>query len=127
MAPGAEAIVGPSGYRAIDPELPWMGRSVLGPRRLRADDARAVMAAEDPVALGLMLAYARSYAGTFGGIVQGIAGAAALTMLGRRREAAWAVAVAGGSGLVVVETRRRARQWEAVIETRLALLGSGAA
>ncbi|WP_156165547.1 hypothetical protein [Demequina rhizosphaerae] len=119
--------MGPSGYRRIDPALPSMGRSVLGPRRLTADDARAVMAGEDPVALGLMLAYARSYAGALGGVVQGLAGAAALTLAGRRREAAWAAAMAGGSALVVVETRRRARQWEAIVETRLAQLAGAAA
>ncbi|MDN4474571.1 hypothetical protein QQX09_01755 [Demequina sp. SYSU T00192] len=119
--------MGPSSYRVLDADLPWLGSSPLGPRRLGVDDARAVMGAQDPVALALMLAYARSYAGALGGAVQGLAGAAALALVGRRRASGWALAVAAGSALAVIETRRRARQWEAVIETRLATLAGASA
>ncbi len=109
-------------YRDVDPSLPWMGASLLGPRRLTRDAAAAVMASDDGLALGLMLAYARSYAAVLGGVVYGSAGAAALGLLGRRREAAVAAAAAGLSALVVVEARRRARQWESVIGARLSTL-----
>jgi len=118
--------MGASRYRDLDPGLPRMGASPTGPRRLTDDAAAAVAASTDPRALGMMLAYARSYAGALGGVVQGAAGAAVLGSLGRRQAAAWAAAVAGLSALSVVETRRRARQWEAVIEARLATLGGGA-
>ncbi|WP_296664403.1 hypothetical protein [Demequina sp.] len=109
-------------YRDVDPTLPWMGASSLGPRRLTREAAVAVMACADPLALALMLAYARSYAAALGGVVQGSAAAVALGLLGHRREAAFAAAGAGLSALVVVEARRRARQWESVIGARLASL-----
>ncbi len=111
-----------SRYREVDPSLPWMGASPLGPRRLRLTDAEAVMASTDPVALALMHGYARSYAAATGGGVLSIAAAAALGLVGRRREAALAALSAGWCAAIVVEARRRARRWEAVIEARLAMV-----
>lgn len=111
-----------SHYRDVDPSLPWMGGSSLAPRRLTRERAEAVMASSDAFALALMRGYARSYAGALGGAVQGTAAALALALVGRRREAAVAALGAGACALVVVETRRRARQWEAVIEARQAQL-----
>ncbi|WP_062464520.1 hypothetical protein [Demequina soli] len=118
--------MGPSGYRELDPGLPWMGGGIV-PRRLAADDARAVLACESPLALGMMLAYARSYAGPLGGVVQGTVAGAVLALTGRRAAAGWAWAGAGAAGLGFVETRRRARQWEAVVESRLGVLAAAAA
>ena len=98
----------------------------LGPRRLTTDDARAVMASSDAVALGLMRAYARSYAAVLGGVVIGAAASAAFALTGRRGWAALAALDTGAGVLVVVEARRRARQWEAVIDARLTMLaGAG--
>ncbi|WP_062293570.1 hypothetical protein [Demequina phytophila] len=117
--------MGPSRYRALEAALPWIGEGML-PRRVTVDDARAVSRAEDPVALGLMLAYARSYAGALGGVVMGVASGGVLALAGRRRAAAWALGGAGLAALAVIEARRRARRWEALIEARLALLAGEA-
>ncbi|WP_062520681.1 hypothetical protein [Demequina silvatica] len=113
--------MGPSRYRDLEPALPWMGAGML-PRRVRVDDARAVSGAQDPVALGLMLAYARSYAGALGGVVMGLGAAGGLALAGRRRAATWALGSAAFAALGVVEARRRARRWEALVEARLTTL-----
>ncbi len=114
-----------SRYRDLDASLPWMGASVLGPRRLSRADAVAIMDSTDALALALMRGYARSYAAATGGAVIGVSAAAALALLERRREAALAALGAGWCAAVVVEARRRARRWEAVIEARLAMISSG--
>lgn len=106
-------------YAQVDPSLPWMGASVLGPRTMKVDDARAVMAAEDPVALALMYGYARSYAAVAGGLFWAPAFALVSWYVGWTAAAAAALVGFAVIGWVVMETRRRARQWEAVIQTRL--------
>lgn len=113
-------------YRDHDPSLPWMGGSSLGPRRLTRARAETIALSSDRLALSLMLGYARSYAAAAGGMVASAAAGAALAAMGRRREAAQALAAAGACGLVVIEARRRARQWEAVIAARLWSLGADA-
>ena len=118
--------MGPSRYRDVDESLPWMGGAAWGPRRPTVDDALAVGRAEDPVALGLMLGYARSYAGVLGGVVIGATAATACALAGQGTRAVAATVVAGLSALSVVETRRRARAWAAIIEARLAVMGERA-
>jgi len=106
-------------YPQVDPSLPWMGASVLGPRSMKVDDARAIMAAEDSTALALMYGYARSYAAVSGGLFAAPAFALMFAYLGWTEAALTALVGVAVIGWVVMEARRRARQWEAVIGARL--------
>lgn len=109
-------------YLQRDASLPDMGSSGLGPRTMTARDVEAVMACDDVAALGQMSAYSRSYFATAGGIVFGAVGAVAGILIGRRHLAVVSAALAGASTLVTIEARRRARQWDAVVQARLTAL-----
>ncbi|WP_084130522.1 hypothetical protein [Demequina sp. NBRC 110055] len=102
--------------------LPDMGASGRGPRRMGAADVDAVMACEDAEALAEMKAYARSYFAMSGLIVMATGGAVAASLTGRARWVGASTAVAVLAGLGVIEARRSARQWEAVVDARLATL-----
>lgn len=99
-----------------------MGDGPLGPRPLEPSDVDAVMGCTDAAALAELKAYARSYFAVSGSIVAGVTVAAAATLARRPALAAIAVFGAGAAGMIVLEARRRARQWEAVADARLALL-----
>lgn len=112
--------MGAGAYRHADPALPWMGASPAGPRPVTTDDAATVQACENVAALGLMRGYARSYFGPAGGIVLGVAGLAVGAVTGRARVALLGVGMAALAGLGTIETRRRAREWESMIDARIA-------
>lgn len=107
-------------YREECADLPWIGGSYLGPRTMSRGDAAAIMACSHPAALALMHGYARSYMAVLGAVVLAPAVAGALWLWGHTTAAAITLVVGGTAGLVVMEARRRARQWEAVIAARLA-------
>ena len=114
-------------YLSLDPELPDMGRSGLGPRACQSADVDAILACDDLVALAQMRGYARSYFATAGGIVLGGIGTIAGAVMQRPRLALVGALVAGSAALVTIEARRRARQWESVIETAIARVTAHAA
>lgn len=111
-------------YLERDPALPDLGSSPLGPRTMTARDVDAVMACGDLAALARMSAYARSYFGVAGGVVLGGVGAATAAAMGRRSLVIVGAAVAGAAALVTIEARRRARQWDAVIQARVTALAN---
>lgn len=112
-------------YRETDATLPDMGASALGPQSMKPSDASAIMACESVPALAQMSAYAQSYFATAGGIVMGSVGAITGLALGRRSMAIVSALGAGASALITIEARRRARQWEAVIQARITELALG--
>lgn len=113
-----------SNYQERKAALPDMEVNGLGPRAMTAEDVDAVMACTNAAALAQMSAYARSYFGTAGGIVLGVAGATVATLLGRRSLAIASAVGAATAALGTIEVRRRARQWDAVIQARLAALAT---
>lgn len=111
-------------YREVDPSLPDVGASARGPKRMSLDDARAIMASTDLLALGLMLGYVRSYAATAGAIMFSPAIAAIALVWGWPVVATVFFALFGVAAWTVMEARRCARQWEGVVTARIAQLAS---
>lgn len=111
-------------YAQVDPSLPEVGRSATGPAEMTLDDARAIMASTDLLALGLMLGYARSYAATAGAIMFSPAVAGIALILGAPTVAVVFLGIFGLTSWLVMEARRRARKWESVISTRIAQLAA---
>jgi len=109
-------------YREIDPSLPNVGTSARGPKHMKLEDAQAIMASTDLLALGLLLGYLRSYAATAGAIMFAPAVAAIALILGSTTVAVIFLAVFGLASWTVMEARRCARQWEGVVTTRIAEL-----
>jgi len=111
-------------YRELDPQLPDLGWERSIPRPLTADAVRAIHECTDAGALGAMAGAARSYWAAAGGVAISIAFAAAFFATGLDM----AVVVASVAFVLValptIEARRRALQWQAVIEARLVVLGS---
>lgn len=107
-------------YLKRDAGLPDMGSSGLGPRTVTAADVDAVLACDDLAALAQMRGYARSYFATAGGIVLGAAATAVGSLTGRRSVVFTGVLAASVAALVTMEARRRARQWESVIDAAIA-------
>lgn len=100
--------------------LPDMGTSPLGPNPLTSSDTDAIMACEDTVAVAELKAYASSYVGTAGMALVSAVATIAFGLTGKRSWTAGAAATAIASGSVVLEARRRSRQWEAIADARLA-------
>jgi len=111
-------------FREVDPSLPFVGKSALGPKSMTLDDARAIMESTDLLALGLMLGYVRSYAAAAGAVMFSPAAAAIALILGETAVAVVFLAIFGLSSWVVMEARRCSRQWEGVISTRIAQLSA---
>ena len=111
-------------YRELDPHLPDLGWQRQLPLALTADAVRAIHECSDAGALGAMAGAARSYWAAAGGIAIGGALGPAFLALGWNLAAAIAFAAVAPATLVTIEARRRARQWQSVIEARLAVLGS---
>ncbi|WP_152650633.1 hypothetical protein [Demequina aurantiaca] len=109
-------------YREVDPSLPDVGKSAGGPKEMTLDDAKAIMASTDVLALGLLHGYLRSYAATAGAIMFAPAIAAIALVLGWTGVAIIFFALFGMAAWVVMEARRRARKWESVVSTRIAQL-----
>ena len=109
-------------YLELDPGLPDVGKSALGPKQVKLTDAEAIMASTNLLALGLLLAYVRSYAATAGAVMWGPAVGIIALLVGWQTVAIIAFAVVGLSAWVVMECRRTARKWEAVVSTRIAQL-----
>ncbi|WP_084101260.1 hypothetical protein [Demequina sp. NBRC 110051] len=107
-------------YLRRDAGLPDMGRSGAGPRAINGADVDAIMACADLAALAEMKGYARSYFAMSGLIVMAAGMSVGAALTGRTRVAAAAIGVATVAGLGVIEARRRARQWEAAIDARVA-------
>lgn len=106
-------------YLNSDPALPDMGRNGLGPRACSPADAAAVLQCRDLVALAQMRGYAKSYFATAGGVALGVTAALVGAITSRRWVAVGGTLTAGMAALVTIEARRRAREWESVIETAI--------
>jgi len=111
-------------YSELDPGLPDLGWNRSLPLYVTADAARRIHESSDAAALGAMAGAARSYWGAAGGVVLGVTVGAACLAMGWRVPAAIAFGAVAPVGLATIETRRRARQWQSVIEARLSVLGS---
>ncbi|WP_084078171.1 hypothetical protein [Demequina sp. NBRC 110057] len=122
MGHGSKEMWGSATYLERDAGLPSMGESGLGPRPLTHADVDAIMACTDRAALAEMKGYARSYFAVGGSVIAGTVTCVAAALAGKPRLAIGAIIVAGAGGTVVMEARRRARQWEAAVDARLALL-----
>lgn len=94
------------------------------PRVVTEDDVAAVRACSDGVALGIMLGAARSYWASAGGVVLGACAAGSFALLAMPWFAVASLAGLAGAAMVTIEARRRARQWEGLIEGRLAQLAA---
>lgn len=110
-------------YRSMAPELPDIGWSGPVPASLTAEAARAIHTSDDRPALGVMLGELRSYWAAAGGIVMAAFGGFAFLVAGWSTASAVAFALGIPAGLMTVEARRRALQWQAVIEARLLAIG----
>jgi hypothetical protein len=111
-------------YRELDPQLPDLGWERTLPLAVTADAVRAIHECSDAGALGAMAGAARSYWAAAGGIAIGTSFGAAFLALGWDIAAAVAFALVAPAALATIEARRRARQWQAVIEARLTVLGA---
>ena len=111
-------------YLDLDPLLPDLGWERPLPLPLTASAVRSIHQCTDAGALGAMAGAARSFWAAAGGGAIGISVGAALLALGSDTGAAIAFAAVAPSALLTIETRRRARQWQAVIEARIAVLGT---
>ncbi len=89
-------------------------------------DVDAICACDDLEALAELKAYARSYFAASGLIVISVGSAAVAALAGKRPVAMGALAVGVVAGLGVIEARRRAREWEAVVDARLLALAQPA-
>ncbi|MFW7415275.1 hypothetical protein [Demequina sp. SO4-18] len=116
----AAATWGAPQYLARNAGLPDMGMSPLGPVPLTNGHTDAIMACEDTAAVAELKAYARSYMGVGGMVIASTVATVAFGFAGKRGLAAGAAATAIASGNLVLEARRRGRQWEAVADARLA-------
>jgi hypothetical protein len=110
-------------YRELDPHLPDLGWDRSLPLPVTADAVRAIHACADAGALGAMAGAARSYWSAAGGIAIGASLGAACLALGWNIAAAVLFAMVAPATLATIEARRRARQWQGVIEARLTILG----
>lgn len=112
-------------YRSMAPELPDIGWSGPLPTPLSEVAARAIHACDDVAALGVMLGELRSYWAAAGGTTIVLFGGLATGVLGWDIASAVLFAMGVPAGLATVEARRRALQWQGVIEARLATVSSG--
>ncbi len=110
-------------YRIMAPELPDIGWSGPLPKQLSEEAARAIHGCQDVAALGVMLGALRSYWAAAGGVVMAFFGGFAAAALGWDVASAAIFSIGVPAGLATMEARRRARQWQAVIEARLAVDG----
>lgn len=117
--------VGAPLYRAMAPELPDIGWTHVLPEQLSADAARAIHASDDAAALGVMLGQLRSYWAAAGGMLIALFGGLAAGAAGWDTASAVLFATGAPAGLLTIEARRRALQWQGVIEARLATVSSG--
>lgn len=114
-------------YLELDPQLPDLGWDRPLPLVVTADAVRAIHECSDAGALGAMAGAARSYWASAGGIAIGASLGPAFLALGWGIAAAVAFASVAPAALGTIEARRRARQWQAVIEARLVVLGAARA
>jgi len=111
-------------YRELDPQLPSLGWDRSLPSQVTADAVRAIHSSTDAGALGAMAGAARSYWSAAGGIAISVALGVVFLAVGLNIAAAIAFAVFVPAALATIEARRRALQWQAVIEARLVVLGA---
>ena len=114
-------------YRELDPHLPDLGWDRMFPLPLTAEAVRAIHACPDAAALGALAGAARSYWGPAGALPTAAALGAAFLALGWNLAACIAFLTIVPAGHGTIETRRRARQWQAVAEARLATLSAPSA
>ncbi len=110
-------------YRSMASELPDIGWSGPLPTPLTAEAAAAIHSCDNRAALGVMLGELRSYWAAAGGIVIALFGGFVCLAGGWEIPSAVVFALGIPAGLVTVEARRRARQWQGVIEARLHTMG----
>lgn len=109
-------------YRELDPTLPDLGWLRIMPRQPDAAAARAIGASTEVVALGALAGASRAFWATAGAVPMTAFAGAACVALGWH-EAAAGVWIAGAvASMIVIEARRRARQWQALAEARIAEL-----
>ncbi len=113
-------------YRSMAPELPDIGWSGPMPKALTADAVRVIHSSDNVSALSVMLGELRSYWASAGGAAIAFFGGLATGVLGWDIASAVLFGMGVPAGLATIEARRRALQWQGVIESRLATLGSGA-
>ena len=111
-------------YRELDAQLPDLGWERPLPLVVTGDAVRAIHECTDAGALGAMAGAARSYAASAGGIAIGASLGAGFVALDWAVAAAVAFFAVAPAALVTIEARRRARQWQSVIEARLVILGA---
>lgn len=116
-----QAIWGKPLYLDRHAGLPDLGVSPLGPKALTNADTDAILACEDVAAVAELRAYARSYLGVAGMALVNAVATVAWGLAGRRGLMAASAAGAVVSGSIVLEARRRARQWESIADARLAM------
>jgi len=109
-------------YRSMAPELPNIRWSGPLPKQLSKAAARAIHACDDVAALGVMLGELRSYWAAAGGTAIAFFGGLATGAVGWDVASAVLFATGLPAGLATIEARRRALQWQGVIEARLAVV-----
>ncbi len=114
-----KAIWGTPLYLERKAGLPDMGISPLGPVGLTNSDTDAILACEDTAAVAELKAYAGSYLGIAGMVIITSVAAVTLGLLGKRVATVVSAGSAIVTGSLVLESRRRARQWQAVADARL--------
>lgn len=111
-------------YIQLDPQLPDLGWERPIPLPLTAAAVRAIHQCTDAGALGAMAGVARAFWGGAGGIAIALALGALFSVVGLAVAAAISFGVVAPMALATIEARRRALQWQAVIEARLTVLGA---
>lgn len=100
--------------------LPDMGTSPMGPVGLTNSDTDAILECEDTAAVAELKAYAVSYFGVAGTVIITSVATIAFGLLGKRGATVASALSTIATGSLVLESRRRARQWQAVADARLA-------
>jgi len=111
-------------YRELDPQLPDLGWERPLPLMVTADAVHAIHKCSDAGALGAMAGAARAFWGGAGGVAIALALGALFSVVGLTVAAAISFGVVAPMALATIEARRRALQWQAVIEARLTVLGA---
>ncbi len=109
-------------YRSMAPELPNIGWAGPLPKQVSEEAARAIHACDDVAALGVMLGELRSYWAAAGGTAIALFGGLAAGAAGWDTASAVLFATGLPAGMLTIEARRRALQWQGVIDARLAVV-----
>ncbi len=108
-----------------DPSLPDPGGSPLGPRLISQEAHEAVAACEDLHALAMLRGYLSSYFGVAGMVVISSGGLVVAALLGAQLLIIGFALALVVSVMVVMQVRRRARQWHSIVQARMDQLIAG--